>query len=87
MNRWRDIIDWVGGFPYEVATADEIFEFYKAKGYTLLKMKTGGVGWAATNLFSKKNQKNLSYSGLNYSKFEKEKKLKSFASFRFAQNF
>ena len=44
MNRWRDIIDWVGGFPYEVATADEIFEFYKAKNYALLKMKTGGVG-------------------------------------------
>src|SRR5688500_3456943 len=29
MNRWHDIIDWVGGFPYEVATADEIFDFYK----------------------------------------------------------
>ena len=44
MNRWHDIVDWVGGFPYEVATADEIFEFYKAKGFTLEKMKTGGVG-------------------------------------------
>lgn len=44
MNRWHDIIDWVGGFPYEVATPDEIFEFYKAKGFTLQKLKTGGVG-------------------------------------------
>ncbi len=44
MNRWYDIIDWVGGYPYEVATPDEIFEFYKSKGYTLTKLKTGGVG-------------------------------------------
>ena len=44
MNRWHDIIDWVGGFPYEVATPDEIFEFYKARGFSLTKIKTGGVG-------------------------------------------
>ncbi len=44
MNRWHDIVDWVGGYPYEVATPDEIFEFYKAKGFRLTKLKTGGVG-------------------------------------------
>jgi 2-polyprenyl-3-methyl-5-hydroxy-6-metoxy-1,4-benzoquinol methylase len=44
MNRWYDIIDWVGGFPYEVATVDEIFDFYKARGFSLTKVKSGGVG-------------------------------------------
>lgn len=44
MNRWHDIIDWVGGYPYEVATVDEIFEFYKARGFSLTKIKSGGVG-------------------------------------------
>ncbi len=44
MNRWYDIIDWVGGFPYEVASVDEIFEFYKKCGFTLTKVKSGGVG-------------------------------------------
>ncbi len=44
MNRWYDIIDWVGGYPYEVATVDEIFEFYKQRGFTLTKITTGGVG-------------------------------------------
>ena len=44
MNRWRDIIDWVGGYPYEVATPDEIFEYYGPKGYRLTKLKCGGVG-------------------------------------------
>lgn len=44
MNRWYDIIDWVGGYPYEVATVDEIFDFYKARGFSLEKVKSGGVG-------------------------------------------
>jgi 2-polyprenyl-6-hydroxyphenyl methylase/3-demethylubiquinone-9 3-methyltransferase len=44
MNRWHDIIDWVGGYPYEVATVDEIFEFFKRRGFTLAKIKSGGVG-------------------------------------------
>ncbi len=44
MNRWHDIIDWVGGYPYEVATVDEIFDFYKKYGFSLTKVKSGGVG-------------------------------------------
>ena len=44
MNRWFDIMDWVGGYPYEVATVDEIFEFYKGRGFSITKIKTGGVG-------------------------------------------
>ena len=44
MNRWHDIIDWVGGYPYEVATVDEIFDFYKERGFSLTKVKSGGVG-------------------------------------------
>ncbi len=44
MNRWYDIVDWVGGYPYEVASPEEMFEFYKAKGFRLTKMKTKSVG-------------------------------------------
>jgi 2-polyprenyl-3-methyl-5-hydroxy-6-metoxy-1,4-benzoquinol methylase len=44
MSRWRDIVDWVGGYPYEVATPDEIFDFYRARGFTLTRLKCGGVG-------------------------------------------
>jgi 2-polyprenyl-6-hydroxyphenyl methylase/3-demethylubiquinone-9 3-methyltransferase len=44
MNRWRDIIDWVGGYPYEVSTPDQIFEFFTARGYTLTKLNCGRVG-------------------------------------------
>ena len=44
MNHWRDVIDWVGGYPYEYAAAEEIFEFYKSRGFRLTKLKTKGVG-------------------------------------------
>jgi 2-polyprenyl-6-hydroxyphenyl methylase/3-demethylubiquinone-9 3-methyltransferase len=44
MSRWRDVIDWVGGYPYEVSTPDEIFEFFKSRGFTLTKLNCGNVG-------------------------------------------
>lgn len=44
MNKWRDIIDWVGGYPYEYAKPEEIFDFYRARGCSLTKIKCGGVG-------------------------------------------
>jgi 2-polyprenyl-6-hydroxyphenyl methylase/3-demethylubiquinone-9 3-methyltransferase len=56
MNRWYDIIDWVGGFPYEVASPEEIFEFYRKKGFSLTRMKTKGVGLGC-NEFVFKNDK------------------------------
>ena len=44
MSRWRDIVDWVGGYPYETATPEQIFDFYQARGFRLLTLKCGGVG-------------------------------------------
>jgi len=44
MSHWYDIIDWVGGYPYEVATPEQIFDFYRERGFTLAKMMCGGVG-------------------------------------------
>lgn len=44
MSPWWDVIDWVGGYPFEVATPDEIFDFYSARGFTLRKLKTCGGG-------------------------------------------
>ena len=44
MSRWRDIVDWVGGYPYEFATPDQIFDFYRERSFTLTKLKCGSVG-------------------------------------------
>jgi len=44
MTHWRDTVDWVGGYPYEFATPEEIFDFYNARGFSLAKLKCGEVG-------------------------------------------
>jgi 2-polyprenyl-6-hydroxyphenyl methylase/3-demethylubiquinone-9 3-methyltransferase len=44
MNRWHDIVDWVGGYPYETCKPEEIFEFFKARGFALTKLVCGNVG-------------------------------------------
>jgi 2-polyprenyl-3-methyl-5-hydroxy-6-metoxy-1,4-benzoquinol methylase len=54
MNRWYDIIDWVGGYPYEVASPEELFEFYKAKGFSLTKLKSKGAGLGCVELVMQK---------------------------------
>ena len=40
MSMWRDVIDWVGGYPFEVAKPEEIFDFYRARGFTLFRLTT-----------------------------------------------
>jgi hypothetical protein len=44
MSRWRDAVDWVGGYPYEVATPDQAFDFCTERGFSLRGLKCGGVG-------------------------------------------
>ncbi|MGD9587805.1 MAG: class I SAM-dependent methyltransferase [Pyrinomonadaceae bacterium] len=44
MNRWHDIIDWVGGYPYEVAGPSALFDFFKARGFTVTAMNCDNVG-------------------------------------------
>lgn len=40
-----DLIDWIGGYPFEVAKPEVIMDFYCSKGYILKKMKTCGGGY------------------------------------------
>ena len=42
MSLWTDVVDWVGGYPFEVAKPEEIFRFYRDRGFRLLEMKTNG---------------------------------------------
>jgi 2-polyprenyl-6-hydroxyphenyl methylase/3-demethylubiquinone-9 3-methyltransferase len=46
MDPWRDVVDWVGGYPFEVATPEQIFDFFHSRGYTLERLRTcaGGLG-------------------------------------------
>lgn len=46
MSWWHDQLDWIGGYPYEDAKPEEVFDRLHAKGFSLLKLRThgGGVG-------------------------------------------
>lgn len=39
MNAWNDLVDWVGGYPFEYATAEKIVMFYLGRGFKLVKLK------------------------------------------------
>jgi 2-polyprenyl-3-methyl-5-hydroxy-6-metoxy-1,4-benzoquinol methylase len=40
MSPWQDLVDWVGGYPYEVAKAEEIFDYFRNRGFILRRLKT-----------------------------------------------
>jgi 2-polyprenyl-3-methyl-5-hydroxy-6-metoxy-1,4-benzoquinol methylase len=42
MSGWWDLIDWVGGYPFEVAKPEEIFHFFRTRGFVLERLKTQG---------------------------------------------
>lgn len=59
MTPHRDVIDWVGGFPFEVSKPEDIFEFYKARGYVLTKLVTAGGGLGCNQFVFKKSVLNV----------------------------
>jgi 2-polyprenyl-6-hydroxyphenyl methylase/3-demethylubiquinone-9 3-methyltransferase len=40
MSLWYDMLDWLGGYPFEVATPEQVILFYKYKGFVLENLKT-----------------------------------------------
>lgn len=55
MHYRRDVADWVGGYPYEYATPEQIFQFMKKEypGFLLQNLKT--VGSIGNNSFLFRN--------------------------------
>ena len=46
MSPWHDVVDWIGGYPFEVSKPEEVFDFFHNKGFQLEKLSTcaGGLG-------------------------------------------
>ncbi|MGA2588321.1 MAG: class I SAM-dependent methyltransferase [Bryobacteraceae bacterium] len=42
MSPWRDLIDWVGGYPFEVAKPEAIVDFCLRRGFTLRRLVACG---------------------------------------------
>jgi 2-polyprenyl-6-hydroxyphenyl methylase/3-demethylubiquinone-9 3-methyltransferase len=50
MSWWTDIVDWVGGYPFEVAKPEQVFRFFRDRGFSLREIRTAG-GSLACNEF------------------------------------
>jgi 2-polyprenyl-3-methyl-5-hydroxy-6-metoxy-1,4-benzoquinol methylase len=44
MSLWSDMVDWIGGYPFEVAKPEEILRFYRDRGFVLRELITCGGG-------------------------------------------
>ena len=44
MSPWHDVVDWVGGYPFEVAKPEAVIDFCRPFGLELQKIKTCGSG-------------------------------------------
>lgn len=42
MSAWRDVVDWVGGYPFEVAKPEQVFEFCRERRLRLVTLRTDG---------------------------------------------
>ncbi|CAN5328931.1 hypothetical protein BH09PSE2_BH09PSE2_11960 [soil metagenome] len=48
MSQWHDWIDWIGGWPYERATVEQIVDFYAADGFRLTKLQDSSAGFGCS---------------------------------------
>ena len=46
MNKWHDWIDWIGGYPYECTTIEDLADYYGKDGFALewLMSRANGTG-------------------------------------------
>ena len=44
MSRWTDLVDWIGGYPFEVAKPEDVIHFLRDRGFRLTHLKTCGGG-------------------------------------------
>lgn len=51
MDTYHDLVDWLGGLPYEVATPDEITSFCAERGLTAERVDPKPEGGCSTYLF------------------------------------
>jgi len=52
MNVYHDLVDWLGGLPYEVAGEDEVVEFFRKCGFLLERIRVSGEGGCSIYIFS-----------------------------------
>jgi 2-polyprenyl-6-hydroxyphenyl methylase/3-demethylubiquinone-9 3-methyltransferase len=55
MSKWHDIVDWVGGYPFEVARPEQIVDHYTGHGLDLVNLATVGDSSACNEFVFRRN--------------------------------
>ncbi len=55
MQVWTDWVDWLGGYPYEVARPGDVFKFLRDRGFEILDMRTS-PSWGCDEYIALKSQ-------------------------------
>jgi SAM-dependent methyltransferase len=50
MSLWYDFIDWIGGYPFEVASTAAVQEFYEQRGLRMIRVHDVGVRMGCNEL-------------------------------------
>ncbi|MDO9091977.1 MAG: class I SAM-dependent methyltransferase [Rubrivivax sp.] len=56
MNYWHDMVDWIGGYPFEVAKPEQVFSFYRDREFTLRQLSTSAGGTACNEYVFRRNR-------------------------------
>jgi len=54
MSYFTDLIDWLGGYPFEVASPGFVFQFYDKQGFDLVRLNAPGYGHACNEYVFKR---------------------------------
>ena len=46
MSPWFDVVDWVGGYPFEAAKPEKVISFFSLRGFSIERLFSadGGSG-------------------------------------------
>jgi 2-polyprenyl-6-hydroxyphenyl methylase/3-demethylubiquinone-9 3-methyltransferase len=52
MNVYHDVVDWLGGLPYETASEDDVVRFARKRKFILERLKVSSEGGCSVYIFS-----------------------------------
>lgn len=55
MHPWHDVVDWVGGYPFEVAKPQEVIDFFAQRGFETHQLKSCGRGRGCNEFLFRKH--------------------------------
>lgn len=64
MTGWHDLVDWIGGYPYEASKPEQVWEFCRQRGFDLEWLETVNTLGNNQFLFARKGAAHLPASAL-----------------------